>query len=159
MLKVADRDSHRGRHLAGGLTLQASYYSRGFPYTVFSWSFISSKPVLSGTYTRRHGTRRPLLRVASLRWGGIAEPHCLQQEISRDVVGDNTEQHGDGDHRHHRIVAGQLGIEDTMMANTMLASPRGPNQPTNSFSVILIPVPAKQRYTGTIRMTVRLSIA
>src|SRR3954470_1541775 len=112
MLKVADRDSHRGRHLAGGLTLQASYYSRGFPYTVFSRSFISSKPVLSGTYTRRHGTRRPLLRVASLRWGGIAEPHCLQQEISRDAVGDNTEQHGDGDHRHHRIVAGQLGIED-----------------------------------------------
>jgi hypothetical protein len=28
---VADRDSHRGRHLAGGLTLQASYHSRGFP--------------------------------------------------------------------------------------------------------------------------------
>jgi hypothetical protein len=38
----------------------------------------------------------------------------------------------------------------TRNAKTMVASPRGPNQPMNSLSAVLVRVPIKQRKTGSI---------
>ena len=44
----------------------------------------------------------------------------------------------------------------TMIAKTMLASPRGPNQPRNSLDEVLSPVPVSERKIGSIRTNVRL---
>src|SRR6516165_2957447 len=47
----------------------------------------------------------------------------------------------------------------TRMAKTIVASPRGPNQPMNSLSAVLVRVPIRHRKTGSIRMTVKLRTA
>jgi hypothetical protein len=39
----------------------------------------------------------------------------------------------------------------TMTPNTMLASPRGPNQPIKSFPSVVIFKPASEKKTGSIR--------
>ncbi|HYC14766.1 MAG TPA: cation:proton antiporter [Stellaceae bacterium] len=47
----------------------------------------------------------------------------------------------------------------TRTANTIVASPRGPNQPMKSLSDVLVRVPIRHRRTGSIRITVKLSTA
>ena len=47
----------------------------------------------------------------------------------------------------------------TIIAKTMLANPRGPNQPRKSFDAAFWPVPASDRKIGSIRITVRLKKA
>jgi hypothetical protein len=47
----------------------------------------------------------------------------------------------------------------TMIANTMLARPRGPNHPTNNDSVTVVRAPTRQSTTGNILITVRLGTA
>ena len=47
----------------------------------------------------------------------------------------------------------------TITAKTMLAKPRGPNQPTKSLPSVFIPEPVSTRNTGNMRMRVRLSTA
>ena len=47
----------------------------------------------------------------------------------------------------------------TIIAKTILAKPRGPNQPRKSFDAVFSPVPESDRKIGSIRMTVRLKKA